>query len=94
MAVVHIPEAEAARNLAGIMARVYAGEEIVIDSGSLTVAIVPSAIPPRRSVADCIALAKKQEQETGESPALDPDFAADVKAVIESRKPWNPPAWD
>jgi len=31
MAVVHIPEAEAARDLPGLLARVRAGEEIVIE---------------------------------------------------------------
>jgi len=94
VAVVHISEADVVSDLAGIMARVYAGEEIVIDNGTLTVAIVPSAIPSRRSVTECIALARKHEDETGEAPVLDPDFAADVKEIVQNRKPWNPPAWD
>lgn len=94
MAVVHISDADAIRDLAGIMARVYAGEEIVIDNGTLTVAMVPSAIPSRRSVSECIAFAKKHEEETGEVPVLDPDFAADVKEIVQNRKPWNPPTWD
>ena len=94
MAVVHISEADAARDLAGIMARVYAGEEIVIDNGILTVTMVPSTIPPRRSVSECIAIARKHEEESGEAPVLDPDFAADVKEIVQSRKPWNPPAWE
>jgi antitoxin (DNA-binding transcriptional repressor) of toxin-antitoxin stability system len=41
MAVIHISEAEAARDLSGIMARVYAGEEVIISNGTLTVAVVP-----------------------------------------------------
>jgi len=94
MAVVHISDTDAARDLAGIMARVCAGEEVIIDNGTLAVALVPSAIPARRTVSECIALAKKHEQETGEAPALDPDFAADVEEIVRSRKPWNPPAWD
>jgi antitoxin (DNA-binding transcriptional repressor) of toxin-antitoxin stability system len=94
MAVVHISDTEAARNLAGIMARVHAGEEVIIDSGSLTVQLVPTSIPPRRSISDCITLARKHEKETGEVPVLDPDFAADVEDVLRSRKPWNPPPWD
>jgi antitoxin (DNA-binding transcriptional repressor) of toxin-antitoxin stability system len=94
MAIIHISEADATRDLAGIMARVYAGEEIVIDNGSLTVAMVPSAIPSRRSVAECIAFVKRHEEETGQAPVLDSDFAADVKEIVQNRKPWNPPAWD
>ena len=94
MAAVHISETEAARNLAGIIARVYAGEEIVIDNGTLAVALIPSPAPSRRSVSDCIALAKRHEMESGEVPILDPDFAADVEEIVRNRKPWNPPAWD
>jgi hypothetical protein len=94
MTVVHISKADAARDLSGIMARVYAGEEVIIYNDTLTVAVVPSAIPLRRSVSDCIVLAKKHEIESGEVPVLDPDFAADVEKVIRNRKPWNPPAWD
>jgi len=94
MGVVHIPEAEAARDLSALMLRVYAGEEIVIDNGSLAVALKPVPAPPRRSVAECIALARKHEETTGEAPVLDPDFAADVEEITRNRKPWNPSAWD
>jgi hypothetical protein len=76
------------------MARVYAGEEVIIDNGKLAVAMVPTPMPSRRSVSECIALAKKHEEATGEAPVLDPDFAADIEEVISSRKPWTPPAWD
>ena len=38
--------------------------------------------------------ARKHEQETGEAPVLDADFADDVAEIIRNRKPWNPPAWD
>jgi hypothetical protein len=50
--------------------------------------------PLRRSISECIALAKKHEEETGESPVLDSEFAADVEEIIRNRKPWNPPSWD
>ena len=92
--VVHIPEAEAARDLSALMQRVYAGEEIVIDNGSFTVALKPVSAPLRRSVAECIALARKHEETTGETPVLDADFAADVEGIVRNRKPWGPPAWD
>lgn len=94
--VIHISEAEAASDFASVLARVRAGAEVVIESegGNLSVAVIHSPIPARRSISDCIALAKKHEEETGESPVLDPDFAADVEEIIHNRKPWNPSAWD
>ena len=94
MAVIHISEADAARDFAGLMARVRAGAEIVIENGTYPAAVLRAAAPPRRSISECIALAKKHEEETGEAPVLDPDFAADMEEIVASRKPWNPPAWD
>ncbi|HEY1161051.1 MAG TPA: hypothetical protein VGE83_10495 [Terracidiphilus sp.] len=93
MGAFHIPEAEAARDLSALMMRVYAGEEIVIDNGTITVALTLSPTPPRRSVSECVALARRHEETTGEAPVLDADFAADVEAIVRNRKPWTPPAW-
>jgi hypothetical protein len=56
--------------------------------------VVRAATPVRRTISDCIALAKAHEEETGQAPTLDPDFAADMDEIIRSRKPWNPPSWD
>ena len=94
--VIHISEEEAASDFASVLARVRAGVEVVIESegGKLPVAVIHLPVPARRTISECIALAKKHEEETGESPVLDPDFAADVEEIIRNRKPWNPPAWD
>jgi antitoxin (DNA-binding transcriptional repressor) of toxin-antitoxin stability system len=94
--VIHVSEEEAARDFAGLMARVRAGAEVIIESegGKVPLAVVRLPVPPRRSISDCIALAKKREKETGESSVLDPDFAADVEEIVRKRKPWNPPSWD
>jgi hypothetical protein len=51
------------------------------------------AVTSDRPISECIALAKKREEETGGAPVLDPDFAADVEEITRNRKPWNPPAW-
>jgi hypothetical protein len=91
---IHISEAEAARDFSALMARVRAGAEVVIEDGSLRVALIRSAVPISSAISDCLALAKKHEEETGDAPVLDPDFAADVEEIIRNRKPWNPPAWD
>jgi hypothetical protein len=49
-AVINILEADAARDLSGIMLRVNAGDEVIIDSGKITVAIAPTSFPSRRSI--------------------------------------------
>lgn len=92
--VIHISEAEAASDFAALMARVRAGTEVVIKSGERAVAVLHAAQPVRRSISECIALAKAQEEETGKAPVLDAEFAEDVEEILGQRKPWNPPAWE
>jgi antitoxin (DNA-binding transcriptional repressor) of toxin-antitoxin stability system len=94
--VVHISEEEAASDFASVLARVRAGAEVVIESEGdrLPLAVMHPPAPLRRTISECIALAKRHEEESGESPVLDPDFAADVEEIVRNRKPWNPPAWD
>ncbi len=87
-------EAEVANNFASLMARVRAGAEVVIENDARPVAVVRPAEPVRRTISECIALAKTHEAETGKAPVLDSDFAEDVEAVLKNRKPWNPPAWE
>jgi antitoxin (DNA-binding transcriptional repressor) of toxin-antitoxin stability system len=95
MARIRISEAEAARDFGAVMARVRAGAEVVIENGTLPVAVIHTPTDPsRRSISECLALAKKHEEETGKAPVLDSDFAADVEQIVRNRKPWNPPAWD
>jgi hypothetical protein len=56
--------------------------------------VIQTPVPARRAISECIALAKKHEEEAGEAPVLDADFAADVEEILRNRKPWNPPAWE
>lgn len=90
MATIHISEADAIRDIKGLLARAYLGEEIVIESGTSPAAVLRMAAPPRRSIEECIALLP------ADSPAtIDEDFARDVTAAIAAhREPLNPPAWD
>jgi antitoxin (DNA-binding transcriptional repressor) of toxin-antitoxin stability system len=92
--VIHISEAEAASDFAALMARVRAGTEVIIESGERPVAVLHAAEPVRRTISECIALAKAHEEETGKAPVLDPDFAQEVDNILNQRKPWNPPAWE
>ena len=79
--VVHISEAEAVRDFAGLLARVRAGAEVVIESGKLPVAVILSPVPPRRSIAECIALLPD-----GSTATIDADFAKDVEAAVETHR--------
>jgi|ERR1022692_4641771 antitoxin (DNA-binding transcriptional repressor) of toxin-antitoxin stability system len=96
--VIHISEAEAASDFAAVLARVRAGAEIVIDGREPVVVVRAGeerSEPVRgRLLSECIALAKAHEEETGEAPVLDPDFAADVEEIVKNRNPWNPPTWE
>jgi len=92
--VIRISETEAARDFAGLMTRVRAGAEIIIESGERPVAVLHAADPARRSISECIALAERHEQETGKAPVLDADFAKDVEEILSRRKPWNPLPWE
>ena len=87
---IHISEAEATSDFAGLLARVRAGAEVVIESGKLPVAVIHAPVPPRRSISECIALLPEDSTAT-----IDADFAKDVEAAVEShREPLEPPAWD
>lgn len=90
MAVIHISEAEAARDFTGLLARVRAGAEVIIESGTAPVAVLRTPVPPRRSIEECIALLPEDS-----TAVIDEDFARDVEgAVTAHREPLNPPAWD
>ena len=90
MATIHISEAEAARDFAALLARVRAGAEVVIENGTLPVAVLRAPAAPRRSIEECIALLPDDS-----TAVMDEDFASDVEtAVADHREPLNPPAWD
>jgi antitoxin (DNA-binding transcriptional repressor) of toxin-antitoxin stability system len=89
--VIHMSEAEAASNFAGVLARVRAGAEVVIESDKLPVAVVRPAEPHVRLLSESLRLAK----EHASTATMDEDFARDVEAAINShREPLNPPTWD
>ena len=93
MATIHISEAEAARDFAGVMAHVRLGAEVVIENETRAVAVVRPAVPadPGRLLSEIIAAAESR----GSSALLDGDFARDLEEVINSHpEPLDPPAWD
>jgi len=70
------------------------GSEVVIERDAQPFAVVRAAATVRRTISECIALAQAHEEQAGQTPTLDPDFAADVEEIVRNRKPWNPPSWD
>jgi len=99
MAILYMSEAEVARDLHAVLAKVQQGTEIVIEQNHRPVAILrtpPAATAgPGRKLNECIALAKDYEEKLGYTPVSDADFAQDVQAGIDARRDlFEPPAWD
>jgi len=78
------------RDFAGLLARVRAGAEVVIENGPIAVAVLHAPVPPARSLTECIALLPEDSKAT-----IDEDFARDVESAVEAhREPLHPPTWD
>ena len=95
MEIIHITEAEAARDFAGLMARARAGAEIVIGSADAPAVVLRAAEQPRgRPLSETIALAAAHARELGYEPVMDAEFAADMEEIVRNRKPRDTSAWD
>lgn len=97
MATVHMSEAEVARDLHAVLAKVQQGIEVVIEQGHRPVAVLKSSVTarPGRRLSECIALAEAYEATLGYAPIPDEDFANDVQAGIEARRDsFEPPTWE
>jgi len=93
--VIHISDAEAVSDFAAILDRVSAGTEVIIERDSRPVAVLRKAEAPRgRLLSESIALAEAHAKELGYEPTMDADFAADLREIINGRKPRDLPAWD
>ena len=88
--VIHVSKADAESNFAALLERVSQGAEVVIESDARPVAVLRSAdSQPGRLLSESIGLLSEDS-----TAVIDPDFAKDVEAGIEShREPLNPPAW-
>jgi hypothetical protein len=94
MATIYISEAEAIRDIAGLLARAQLGAEIVIEKEAAPAVVLRQETPPRRSISESIALAEARSKELGYEPVMDADFAADLEEIIRNRKPRDTSAWD
>lgn len=89
MAVLHITEAELARDLHRVLEKVRLGTEVIVEHDNQPVAVLrPPTIAPR-TISESLALLSDREAAT-----LDPEFAADVEEVVRNRRPWAPTDWD
>lgn len=70
------------------------GAEVVIEHHEQPAAVVCRVEPACRTILKCVALSEAHAKELGSEPNLDPDFAADVAAIIDNRRPWSPLAWE
>jgi|HubBroStandDraft_5_1064220.scaffolds.fasta_scaffold211786_2 antitoxin (DNA-binding transcriptional repressor) of toxin-antitoxin stability system len=90
MATFHISEEDAARDFAGLMARVRSGAEVVIESDASPVAVIRTPVQSARTFEEAIALLPEDS-----AAVMDEGFAQDVEAAVAAhREPLNPPSWD
>jgi antitoxin (DNA-binding transcriptional repressor) of toxin-antitoxin stability system len=91
MATVRITEAELARDIHAVLAKVRQGVEVVIEEDSRPVAVIKAPVVKGRKISEVIAALEA----SGANAVLDEDFARDVEEGIRARRqPWNPPSWD
>jgi len=88
---VHVTEAELARDVRAIVAKVRQGVDVVIEQDSLPVAVLKAPQVKGRLISEVIAAL----QANGANAVVDDDFARDVDEGIKAhRQPWNPPSWE
>ncbi len=93
--VIHVSDSEAANNFSSLLDRVRDGAEIVIEHDARPVAVVRPAEGIRgRFLSESIALSEAYTKDLGYEPTMDSEFAADIKEIINSRKPRDLSAWD
>jgi antitoxin (DNA-binding transcriptional repressor) of toxin-antitoxin stability system len=88
---VHVTEAELARDLHAMLAKVRQGIEVIIEHDSRPVAIIKAPDVKGRSISDVIAALEA----SGANAVIGEDFARDVDDGVNAhRESWNPPSWD
>jgi len=91
MGTLRITEAELARDIHAVLAKVQEGVEVIVEQDHRPVATIKPPARSGRSISACIASAKA----SGSRVTLDGGFGKDVEEGIRERsQPWNPPSWD
>jgi len=91
MGTLRITEAELARDVHAVLAKVQEGVEVIVEQDHRPVATIKLPARSGRLISECIASARA----SGSQVIPDASFASDVEEGIkESSQPWNPPSWD
>jgi hypothetical protein len=91
MAVLHITEAELARDMQAVLEKVQQGTEVIVERNAQPIVITRAPAFRGRSIDECIAAAEAH----GSYATLDDEFAKDLEDIINShREPLNPGEWD
>ena len=83
-------DAEVTSNFAAVLEKLRQGAEVVVEKDHLPVAVIGPVKGPGRPIDECIALAKTH----GSGTALDEEYAADLKSVLDSRQPVDTSLWE
>jgi hypothetical protein len=88
---VRITEAELARDIHGVLAKIQEGVEVIVEQDHRPMPVIKAPQGTGRLLSESIALA----QARGSTATLDDGFMRDVEEGIASRSlPWNPPDWE
>lgn len=91
MATLRITEAELARDVHAVLAKVQEGVEVIVEQDHRPVATIKTPKRSGRLISECIASARA----SGSKAMLDAGFGKDVEEGIKERsRPWDPPSWD
>ena len=91
MGTLRITEAELARDIHTVLAKVQEGAEVIVEQDHRPVAVIRTPLAKGRLLSECIALAEAR----GSTVTLDEGFMNDVEEGIANRsQPWNPPSWE
>ena len=83
-------EAELARDLHSVLAKVQQGFEVVIEHDRRPIVVIRPSMPVGRMISEVIADLKAR----GSNAVMDDDFAHDIEEGIKAQQqPWNPPSW-
>jgi antitoxin (DNA-binding transcriptional repressor) of toxin-antitoxin stability system len=91
MGTLRITEAELARHVRDVLAKVQTGVEVIVEQDHRSVAVIRMPLPQGRLLSESIALAEAR----GTTAFPDDGFLKDVEEGIGERsQPWNPPTWE
>lgn len=90
METLRITEAELARDVHGVLARVQNGVQVIVEQDNRPVATISTPHIMGRLLSESIALAEAR----GTTATLDEGFMRDFEdGIAERSQSWRPPAW-